>query len=976
MTFEALMAKPVFYTMYSLGINLFSSIIYSKWDGIKEKKVLENCVNDSVKSAAMCVGSYRYYRDIINDISDRLKKRIFSDYEGKKFDEVVEECIKAALNDWNEQNLGQVQELTKAFIYFFTKDAINNSTMQKVLTYSYVESIYNEIIKDKEECLKFNDFRQELEKIEKEIITLINKYKKVNHDNYINHIDDCLKQLVLFNNDGDDIFKEIVEYVDENIHSSWKQKCIKVLSEAKTRQLPLANSIDKIIQSIQGIINCEEASKRVETILYKLENKYQKELKKLLDERYNKCMIISGKPGTGKTELLKAIVNLERCKQEIYIIPLDYKLFRNYESKNDIECIIIKEINRYLETTFISLNDIYIYNRDIEKLKVIIEIDDFNKMDYFNHHSINELIGLIERSSGVDDLTWILSVNEFEMYVFDGQQKFISKYVTSIPEKVYSIFGYDYNMGVFNKMHHVGEAILKRYGYHNIQLLSTTEDNICIEELFNPFLAHMVGKQSGEVAEIIVEGLYVDFMTSLIQYFLSSMERIYNDPISRVICLSKHMISKDSVQINSNEIISVTDENFFNTLRSTSLVKYIKEKVNMDEFNPYYLQKETIYELFLNIFWAHRIMTVSGIYEKQYGSDEFNKLIDRLLTLYKEEISMLLLCYYDKKGNSDEFEKWIIEMEKRGLLYIPLIHAKKLSNEGRKKIVDVLMNNLFDLLRKDTYALIYAVKKLPLKNFDKYCLLSRHISFISKYDMDIHFIECFRTITETHSKKKKMFENIKALWMSESSNLNVEMGSICAHHLIYLMGDEAEQMLKDIIEYIKNQRKELMYMYKIIKSKGINNSFWDQFIKEVFFIAIQKRGLAYIFKLFNEENLLFWKDDDEEPFALMYRNGFAIGAGDNLKKYRDNYSSNEAKKYIEEYSKIVNRLVWKPNNKPSISKKAVFAFYLVSNSLVDCSNKNEKLLPEFIEILRVINNRRDMKEFMRDKKEFIDIHLK
>lgn len=965
MDFAAAMTNPFLYVTISVGINLFSTFLSEIKQGHGNKRNFEKAINKSMYLASKCVGNYQYRCDIIDDICARLRIVLFDDFKGCKIDEVIIAAIKASLNDFNEENLSNENELTNAFIYFFTNEIEADDNLCKKLDHSYIENTYREVLETKREIkIGFAEFIKALNSFKADLYKQISRTENIDKVYYSSCCEDYLSHLNLFNDDNN-VFDNILDALYNKINLSWKEKLVSEISKFRGKNTVLDTKISRLMEELDTPITCKMAYEKVSKILNDLPQKDRGRIQKLLSQCYDKCMIISSEPGAGKTEFLKCVINNFKQRENVYVVPVEYEGLTECKSLEEVEKEVIKQINYYLGTLFLGIKDIYVYSKDIEKIKLIIQIDNFNKIQYKNEKIISWICRLVERYSGINDVFWIFTVNEFDMYIFDGDKnsRFIGSYAISelcFPDKECSLFGYDFNISLYNKKYTVGSKIIEKYKCENVKILYEEDNKIFLEEIYNPLLSHMIGRQGGDIGGIQLKGFYSDFADSIVMFLIGKLKK-NNEQVNisqSLIDLVNYLINKSSIKMTKDEISTNSSQKFFDVIRKADLLKFSSKQTIADSSSLYFGMDEEIYELFWDTFWANRVFAISGVSQMDCESQGFLDKISSIFRIseYMEDISAYILHNYDKRGMDKEIGKWLDIMYGNNLLYVALINAKKLSNNSRELLIDALISKDYKLSIRSTYALIYTMKDLPIKIIKKYSIFNKYISSINAYQMNMNFSESFYGITSNQKKHKKMLKNMEMLWTSDGDRLNTVMGSICAHHLMSIFNNDVEAMLNYIISYVNEKKNDLKSMYDLVK--GYSKVFWDEFIKEIFYIAIETQGLLEVFNKFNDETTFNWLG--KNCIAVMYRINFTRAAGDYLAKFEGIFESSIAKAYKKQYIEVVNMLL-----NESETGRAIFAFHLITNSLKNDRDEEEKLMPEMQSALSKINTIKGLDDFKK-----------
>ena len=303
--FALLMANPMTYVLISTGINLFSNFIEKVKTNNENNKTVEKIIEKSVKSAALCVEPYMQYEDVTDNIIDRLKIVLFKDYNCRKLDDIILLAINLSIEEIGYDHIRNQKELCDAFIYFFMESVRKNETLSNLMSKNLIFSIYGQAIELNQTINNNHEIIIEtLDKIHNEINQKMNaSVSLINNEIYQNFISLNNNDKLLMSNRL--IFNEIIDYYNDSLTDNWKANIIKLLVDFKRIENEIIKyEIDKVVKKIENPLTFDRMVILIKNLLPKLIEKNQVQLGKLLQASYNKILIISGEPGSGKTEFI------------------------------------------------------------------------------------------------------------------------------------------------------------------------------------------------------------------------------------------------------------------------------------------------------------------------------------------------------------------------------------------------------------------------------------------------------------------------------------------------------------------------------------------------------------------------------------------------------------------------------------------------------------------------------------------------
>jgi len=993
--FALLMANPMTYVLISTGINLFSNFIEKVKTNNENNKTVEKIIEKSVKSAALCVEPYMQYEDVTDNIIDRLKIVLFKDYNCRKLDDIILLAINLSIEEIGYDHIRNQKELCDAFIYFFMESVRKNETLSNLMSKNLIFSIYGQAIELNQTINNNHEIIIEtLDKIHNEINQKMNaSVSLINNEIYQNFISLNNNDKLLMSNRL--IFNEIIDYYNDSLTDNWKANIIKLLVDFKRIENEIIKyEIDKVVKKIENPLTFDRMVILIKNLLPKLIEKNQVQLGKLLQASYNKILIISGEPGSGKTEFINYMIN-RLSERNTYVIPIDYKLFIEFNNITDIAKQILNHINIILDTKFNSYGDMYVYNKEISQFKIIFAIDDCHKCIVRNINHFQKIINFIIQYAAYDFTYWSLIVNEFDMYIFENElivNEFISKYTINKRLPKYEdchLYSYDFNLTKFNILNETGTLILRENNCNNVKILDNKKDitEACFHRINNPFFARMLVNTKADIKDILLKSFFLEFNVSVIEILQNKLkyeyEGIFKDNnfdeekcLKSIIC---YIIQTQNNLITENEFKNnIYGIQISTCLRLANLIIYKSEKKETYFMSSEISRKVVTYELYYDFFWAFKLL-LTQIDMTSLNLDN-QDTIEKLCTIlkndkYKEEVLSYIIFYYDfiQKKQNDVGNNYILNygglldfLDINDALYIAFANVQFLDGKTYKNILKKSKQKKYNLTKKDTYMLLYALNTIKMKNDLKNGLICNYSQYIDHYKMYLNFEDTFDNIIKEYNDTELLLDDIKPLWYCKYDEINKITGRICAekyYHLIKINNNSNMFAIDQIVKYNIIQRKFLGDIYND-RSYG-EHQFWDSFFKQIIFKTISASNIYSVFEYFDGKKL--FNIEIENPFPEMYRRVFTRAAGDKISSFRKVFNSDNVKNYKREYILLVNNLY----NSGAISNRK-FAFHLIKNSLINAEDYEEPLIHELYSALIKIKNTKNMSDFVIKHQEFFD----
>jgi hypothetical protein len=483
--------------------------------------------------------------------------------------------------------------------------------------------------------------------------------------------------------------------------------------------------------------------------------------------QYGKCFLIKGSFGSGKTHFVYQMLKSHDFLP-VYISSQDNSVSF---SKN-----LINNINRLSCQNFVSFYDFvsFLQRVPFEKdiLIVIENIEKFNKSFY------DDLFSLMEASTSVPEILWVLSINSNYFDAASEYEHLFKKYIhhfkpTANIDFELLITGGWFDLNYINKLEKIGKRIITKdlnidrsieginyYKGQDIESLNTVD----------PFLAWIIY----EILSLDDKFNFIDFVLleiiqKLYEYFRIRYDRNlsnFSSIVEFVDFTSSYILSHKQIKFNriqlQNEIISLAS-NISDLQKSTETENTLKNLYNIGLFSRDFSTFEDINTIHLNtvVYWhfsvANKIIKANKINEL----DPFWASNDISLKIFAENVFEYLFLIQEHEIYSVKpvsylaslFQLAISKNIPKSSFWFACLKMNKVTQEQAAIIIKNKGTSLFDN-RHDLFALIQCIAFLKAENykiedkFDDYIYLSPKISEFNSASMLLFALrsiisECF-----------------------------------------------------------------------------------------------------------------------------------------------------------------------------------------------------------------------------------------
>ena len=627
----------------------------------------------------------------------------------------------------------------------------------------------------------------------------------------------------------------IFEKINERYVASWKNDILAYYAKLAPNPA-FSEKIKEIITYIRSNEDCDLVLAQLENLLSMYDEKksnrevYQKIQDFLRYPRYDILQIISGTSGSGKSSWIEQYFKYSLEKDRIgalSVIPVMISCQAGtnaYQLKQTLQSQICSFLGRNCASPKETNERLKMLGSDGVKFCFIIEdihiaLNSGLKWD--------DVISIIKEYSCYDSFKWMITINEYELYLLETNQAFLEKYCITLSERneVYvskdSFSKYALSLDMQNRNWKIVKEIL------NDRLnIDITNHEINLEKsISTPMEAKIFCDclKNEDLSMISLPSTYFGFFTIIAEQKNNQMQNFGISELPETIDqVVNTILSTRKCTIAPNKFKS----EHLTVIRSAQLL--IRDTVVNDNiYSPYYTFQTEYYHLSIMAYWARMIAGKLPIDE---GAD-----ISIVNSLPMKLSEWVIPCYiFRHVDNKDILLKLLPTLRKSDLLDYALFLARRTTEKYfSKDLLEYIIKNP-DCIKnaRNCYAVLYFINYSNewLSIPDKFRLLMAVSKAVKENEMLDIYKRVFHTVVSTSGTCKKLKKNMLLLSSENLPDINYITGYITADVFIELWKNKCsdfDELFREYVIYLF-EHKHLIALI----DDGNNESFMDYFIRK------------------------------------------------------------------------------------------------------------------------------------------------
>lgn len=748
----------------------------------------------------------------------------------------------------------------------------------------------------------------------------------------------------------------IFEKINERYLTSWKNDALSYY--AKLTPIPaFSEKIQEIIAYIRSDEYFDLVLAQMENLLSMYDmNKSNREAYQRIQDylrypHYDVLQIISGTSGSGKSTWIEQYFRFSLEKNQVgtlSVIPVMISCQAGINA-DQLRQTIHTQISSLLGRNYTSLQEA---NKRLRMLgdgvKICLIIDDIHIA--LNHGlKWNDVVSIIKEYSCFDSFKWMITINEYELFLLETNQAFLRRYGmtlserSGVPVSTDSFSQYALSLDVQNRNWKIVREILSdKLG------VDTTNYGIDFEKsISTPMEAKIfcecLGKE--DLSMISLPSTYFGFFTIIAEQKNKQMQNLgVSDLPATIDQVANTVLSSRKCVINPKEF----SPEHLAAIRSTQLL--VRETViNNDVYSPYYMFPMEYCKLDTMAYWARIIAGKLPIYEES----DISIVNSFPMTLSEWLIPCYIFRYVD---NKDILSKLLPTLRKNKLLDYALFLARRTTEWyfSRELFEYILQDPSCIKNARNCYAVLYFINYSNeyLSIPQKFRLLMAVSEAVEKNGMLDIYERVFCTVAATSGTCKKLKKNMLQLSTGNLPDINHINGYITAGVFMELWKNECsdyEELFREYAIYLFEHRDLVAHI-----NDGNNRSFMDYFIRKCMedYIYRTSRKLIDVYSMLATQIKSAYevysrkkktiKESDVVVIRHFYDRNFTCAAGNVF-----SHKGHKPAKYEEQYVSAVEELI---QSNSSYRKKT--AWHLLINSKKDKNQALDARLQKHAEALK------------------------
>lgn len=710
----------------------------------------------------------------------------------------------------------------------------------------------------------------------------------------------------------------------------------------------------------------------------------------LLNNRFNKVLIITGESGTGKTHVLRTILSTYQIEMGLEHFSIRIPIEVNNIKEVGVRNAVINNLNNYFNSNFEYISDMHSFVIDLEKkgiiFKITFVIDDLHVLINSSAKHYIDLKQIIMNYTQFDWINWCFSLNELDLYLILENNGFLESYCVSnkYDNDALNLF---VNMNQLNEEKQVCYQILTDNGIDTEAIKRFPKNANNIQMLLkNPLISHVYASTVNEDELELHNICYFNFIKRYTDIKKKQMMKCSERDISVVEQevqidndieqIVKSIIRKEKLTYLEKESVPLFQgfEDCYFELRSVHLIS--KKIVEIEDL--FERRKEIFIKFDFNLYWAYKIILD---FRKSNNWSEFSKWRSSFKDL-KNELLIYEFLYLDTDYEknietlSNEISHVLNSEDEKGLLFFVAVKTS-FTCQG------IIFNNVLEkedmvLNKQETFGLLYFLMHTNTKIHQKFAILSRHLNEISKYELESYLESVCKKLFSKLESPPAIKKCVSELISCEDARINRTIGKIAAENFVRILEDQLQNDIEKIID--EHLVTFLCNHVDPIKSSlpedHKNPSFIECFLRSLFRLLIEKNesNRFYLHEILLGENYYFMEKGNEKhkpneinkTVSHLLRSSSAVVYG-SLYKYLHH---SKKRNFKEQYIKYITNLL-----ESGFAGQRILAYHFISNTLFDFEDPREIVDIEFIPFLHTIYEDQRLIKFCRIRRHFFERNI-
>ncbi len=755
------------------------------------------------------------------------------------------------------------------------------------------------------------------------------------------------------------------QYLREIRHQSrlsWKGRLISELEKAQ-ELAPNAFDVDAFrlkLNELRGTVRYDEAREIALALhdVFLKNHPAQWKIRKMTKDSCNKVFVVTGEPGSGKSQLLKDYART--VAPDEYAFPVaardiaDEKVLTPAQAETYLLSVASAALGREIDSfdRFAELPD----------RRFVFLIDDLQKLSIYEPRCLDAITHAMRALSRIDNLSWLVAVGEYDLYIL-RDESFINGYcyLGFRPH----LYAYALCLSAVNNGRDVGKRILAKKGI-SVEVGGDVP-GYDRGPLNVPLYAHILARFYSDSFVIDHLVTYHLFVRELVRLIEDGIKTKRSDLLpafhASVQAISHHSLKNANIRYSQGELNSLFREG---TLHSEDMLRAFRDEkllsrvgVEADVWSPHH--GEDIFDLATKIYWVARMVvgTRGETHDENY--ERYMNMQD-----WKQDLIAFYLCFLDanneggeKTGDIALLLSWLAADHK---LHYALFAAASASPHLAGIIREILAQTQDVALHpQEAYGLLYFFSAQNVGIVEQCKLIRKFLAAIDGSGLGHYVKHVYEKAFRTLQSEKKLKKGLVHFIDSDVENMNFVLGRLFADEYAATM----MQKYPDQLAMLVTETYTLFYDHlgalaaakravEELPEAERYDTFSVCFTRDFFHRLICRYGIHALYRA--SANLLFAQSE----VGLAMRQGFARAAG---KMYSRCMGGDGDRRYLADFRGVVAQALG------SFEKEGhrahLLAFHMLSNTLADDRDTGEHIDEDLLPYLDAIWKNTRMDYFTR-----------